>query len=597
MKNNTLKNHLHDALNILFFCIFSLIIPLFCGIIAYFLYFSPLAILIPNLYQKKKVAIWSATDGNGKYLCKKSDKESLHHTIHSISPHLVNAFLSAEDATFFQHRGISFSAIFRSILVNIKKGFFAQGGSTITQQLIKLLYKNFKKTIMRKLRDQCVAFILETRISKERIFERYINELYFGNGIHGIDMAASFFFNKKPDLLTAAESATIAGIIKSPTKYNPINNEKKSLERRNIILGCMKKNNFLDEESYFQAITEQLQLSPGIYQQSAHYIISINKFLERINNNYQKSKNLYIQTTFIPSIQQIAEKIFLEKIDYLQKKCKKVNGAVIILNNKNGAIEGIIHGKLARNNDIERAFRKQHQIGSIIKPLCVIFALLQGDTEETSYMDEPIKIDEWNPQNNNKKFEGKISLKNALIQSNNIVFIKMLQKYGLTNFVDFINKTDLFHIKDAFLSIALGCIEKSPLSIAKYLLFLANKGNKKNPHFIRLITDENGGILYRNKQKEKKLQTIPDEIFDKLDFILKEIGEKLLKKNNIVTNKKIAAKTGTGDKGRGFWCIAYHEAYSVVTFIGSDDNEPLYKYGIRSGTDAAWVSLKILSKI
>lgn len=513
---------------------------------------------------------------------------------------LFHAFISIEDTTFLSHCGISIRSIIRSVLMNIKEKKFVQGGSTITQQYIKLYYGDLQKTFYRKIKEILIAIILEAIHSKETIFESYCNILYFGKNITGVANCSRTLFNKEYTQLEIDEAALLAGIVQRPEHYNPIKNKEAAIKRRNLVLKRMYHEGYITKKEFDQNIQKKTK----IY---CNNFFNHNSPIYRLTENdikslgHQPHHEYEITTSINEKIQKITYQIFIEHIQNIKKKAPTVDGAIVIIDRNTGGIVSLVDGINSTNSKNQTPFYWKRQIGSIIKPLIIYYALLKGDNIHTQYDDSPLdkNIFHWNPKNHYNNFLGDINLEKALRKSNNIIPIKILHKYGIKEFITLIQPFFQTPI-NPYYSIALGCIEATILEIANlYYSFLQphNKIDQKKISYITKIIKKSGGIIYSHEDYIEKsffLKEHSDEIFK----ILEKIGETFKKKYNIKVNDNIYIKTGTTNDSISCWCVCIYKQYLMVSFLGTPENTKLYKQcNIIGSNSVAPLCLEIIKRI
>jgi penicillin-binding protein 1A len=508
--------------------------------------------------------------------------------------HLIEAFVAIEDTEFFYHYGFSIRSIIRSFFKNIKQKSFVEGGSTITQQFIKLYSGNSKKTLFRKIKEICLAILLEACYTKEEIFQAYVNVLYFGKNILGVADCSRILFDKRYTDLSICESALLAAIIRRPEYYNPIKNIEGSFKRRNLVLKRMFEENYIKKNIYEQLIKEVIKINSNVFY-------NVNKSIYQAIEIDMKKLNLLLNHEYVIftsldyNIQNIATNFFNKHIESLKLYNEKIEGAVLITNYRTGRIIAIVNGYNLLNN-FNRAFNWRKQIGSIIKPFIMYFALLNGDEKNTLYNDIPLEDQfKWSPKNHTKKFKGNTTITEALISSNNIIPIRILNKYGIKPFIKIIQPF-FSYILSPYFSLALGCLEATPFEVASLFNTLLNDGIKNNLFYIEKIIKKSGGIVYENFNKDEK-QYFEKEKTIEIKSILAIIGSNAAKKNNINFNTPIYLKTGTTNQAVSCWLVCADEEYSVIVCISSDNNIPLSKYNILSSNSTVPLGLKILKEI
>jgi membrane peptidoglycan carboxypeptidase len=576
-----IKNSLKNS----FFIWFYFILPLLFAVIIFFLDKN-----IINLTNQKKTSPVMIYDKNHTLIKEFSSLIEFH----KMPTHLWQAFIAIEDTEFFSHYGFSMRSIIRSFLKNLETKKFSQGGSTITQQFIKLYTGNAHKTISRKIKELCLAILLEFCYTKEEIFQAYGNILYFGKNIVGIADCARILFNKKYTEVTLEEAATMAAIVKRPEYYNPIINKNNTKKRRDLVLKRMLEENYIKKSDYENAIKKDIIIS-DVSQYNCNKAI-FQAIEGKLSSLQLPLNHEYIVFTSIDStIQAIITNLFNQKINLLKKYNDKIEGTIIVSNYKTGKIIAVVNGKNLMQTK-NRAFSWKKQIGSIIKPFIIYFALRHGDTERSIYSDTPLEEQfKWNPNNCTKKFRGDITIQQALISSNNIVPIRILHKYGINEFNNIMQP--FFQEKlNPYLSIALGCIEATAIEVANLFNTLLNNGIKKMPSCIEKIIKQSGGIIYEN-DNEFSIQYFEPEKINIVKNILEKIGDQLKWQHNMTFNTPIYAKTGTNNNVVNCWLMCANETYSVIICLGSDENIPLDQYKLLNSNTAVPLGLHILKAL
>jgi penicillin-binding protein 1A len=502
-----------------------------------------------------------------------------------IPKNLTHAFLATEDRHFFKHNGISWRGIARSTWVNLTHGRIVQGASTITQQLVKLIFLSNEKTLTRKIKEQLTALVLEYQCTKEQILEAYLNNIYCGAGIYGIQAAAQRFWRKNAQDLSLAQCALLAGLVQSPANYCPlfIKNHDICLRRRNLILKLMKRDAFISDDEYTQACAEPLGIIlEHVHTKAAHAREFIRQTVEHLVGRDQLyNGGLIIKTTLNLEMQKQAEKTFKQHLAQVRTKAP-VDGALITIDAHNGAIKALVGGFEFTESQFNRATQAHRQMGSIFKTFIYASALQQGKHFTDVAVDEPITtIKDWNPNNSTRRFEGPMTLARALATSNNIIAIKTFLEIGAQPVIDVALKC---HLPGPFLpypSLALGCTESSLLqATAAYTIFV-NKGIYEQPYIIEWIKNRWGKKIEKHSSTPE--QVMPQAICSQMIQALKLVPDYL--HNKIQTkwlNVESIGKTGTTNKMRTCWYIGATPSYVTGIYVGCDDNRPLL--GIASAT-------------
>lgn len=504
--------------------------------------------------------------------------------------HVIDAFLSAEDWQFFSHSGISWRGIIRSILVNIYHGRKVQGASTITQQLVKLLFCDHAKTFSRKIKEQVYAMIIEQQFTKHQILEIYLNHVCFGYGIYGVEAAAQRFWNTSITEVSLDQAATLAGIIRSPANYCPLVHPLSSEHRRNVILNVMRKRDLISEQEYHQAVKKPVKIENTDQSMSGAYVKEmLRQFLEKkVGKIALYSGGLTIQTTINTSLQQCAEQEFQQQVMQLRQKLgKPIDGGLISLDVQTGEIKALVGGIDFLASPFNRAVQARRQLGSIFKPLVYAAALERGMDFDEVVMDEPIQVEQadivWSPNNWNKKFNGPITRAFALSHSNNIVTIKTLLETGVQKVIDVAKRCHLPGPYFPYPSLALGCIDSTLIQAAATFNIFANNGMYVEPHCITWVKDRWGAKIYKaDMVSERVLSTY---VVSKVAKVLMHGLQRVRKffTDQWFTGEAIS-KTGTTNDSRTCWYIGSTPTITTAVYLGCDDNQPLgaHVYPIRT---------------
>lgn len=502
-------------------------------------------------------------------------------------PHYVSdAFVSIEDKRFYNHSGIDFIRIAGAFVDNIKSGKFKEGGSTITQQLVKNTILYGDKTIERKIKEIKLAQKVEKKYKKKEILEKYLNVVYFGSNVYGLANASRHYLGKDASELTVAESAMLAGVINNPTLYNPYKNQENALKRRNYILKLMKERNVITDEQYNFSIQEKLNLVCG-KASSTQYYNQVMRILELNNVDFIRDKDVAVTLTIDRDLSETVSKV-------VEELCSDYNVNVIIAENASG---NVLCNVSTFRYDISSA---RFMPGSVIKPILCYAPLLENNEIYTvsPVNDEHYSVGEYMPENFNKKYRGRISQSEALAYSSNSVALQNVEKIGLENAVRFAEKTGLhFTANDRKnYATALGGIERGfTLNeiLASYLC-IANNGNRTAPLYVNCIDKRNQSVFLNTNINEKAMKAETAFLLSEMMWECAEFGTAKLLKNH----KNVCAKTGTvGDKdgNSDCYCIAFSPSYTVLCHVSENNKElPLEVMGGTLPTRIADRIFKIL---
>jgi penicillin-binding protein 1A len=538
------------------------------------------------LMQLPKTTVTRVLDDEGNELFRLEKDHRLPIPLSHMPEKVIAAFIAAEDHNFFNHPGICIRGIARSTLTNIKKRRLAQGASTITQQLVKILFFDSKKTFARKLKEQVVAFIIEAHYSKEQILELYLNHIYFGGGIYGVEAACQRFWGKSIAHISTAQAATLAAIVKAPSRYCPLFDTERVLPRRNATIRVMKKLGIITPLQTEQALQEPLTVkahpAPDGYIKQA-IIAELEKLVGR-HALYHES--FTVKTTFNACLQEALAYSFRTQCAALRSTITpELNGGAIVIDHATGAIKAMVGGFDFNSSNFNRALFARRQMGSILKPLVYACALEEGATLAQIEVDEPLSINQaggiWQPNNASKTFSGPMTLARALLRSNNIIAIKTLLKCRPDHFHTLATAAGLTMPSAVFPALALGCIDETPRSVANYFSIFACQGIYHTSYFINYVASENGVKLWRHTPTSHRV--VSAEVAGQIQSVLYERMEKFKSLHHETATPAAIGKTGTAHESRTCWFVASTPSLTYA-YIGRDDNKPLGEHTLASRT-------------
>ena len=508
---------------------------------------------------------------------------------HQIPPCVVNAFVAVEDWKFFSHNGISYKGIIRSLIANVIRRRKAQGASTITQQLVRLLFFETKKSYTRKIKEQILALVVERQFTKEQIMETYLNHIYLGAGIYGVEAACQRFWGKSVTDCSIDEAAILASIVRYPSRYCPLYNPEASQKRRNLILHNMLKLGLISQEEYTAAREKPVSiraLEKNIL--GSHIKETMRLFLE---DTFGKKKlytgGLKIQTTINSHMQHHAEKVFKRMFKSLHDTYSdELDGALVCIEGSTGAIKALVGGCNFATSQFNRALQANRQMGSTFKSLVYAHALTQGKTFLDTAIDEPFTLlqggKEWAPRNANRTFKGPMTLAYALSRSNNIVTIKTFLEAGPEGVVELAKACNLSP-SHAYPSLALGCIEATPLETVAMMNIFAQHGRYAQPYSIVWVKDEWGTKLYKAGPQRK--QVLAPAVSSQVAKVLTLRIEQARKKSpQLWCPCDALGKSGTTNDARTCFFVGSTPRYTTGVYVGYDDNRSLGRWAMGSRT-------------
>lgn len=516
-------------------------------------------------------------------------------TIDRIPLFLQKAVVAVEDARFYEHGGIDVRGIARALMKDVVKGRLAEGGSTITQQLIKNKYLSGEKTIERKLDEARLAMEFEKKYSKKQILEMYFNEIYYGNGAWGIAQAARLYFDKNPEELTDAECAQLAGVQKNPSRYNPLGKPEHVTGRRDVVLKRMEDLGMISS-SQKQALRSRPAsvVKPGQVPQYLAHIRS--RLIERYGVDIIDQGGLEVTAALDLNLQKQAEQFLREGI---KRIAPDLQGALVCLDAATGDVLAAVGGADATVNSYNRAFLARRQPGSAIKPLIYAAALEDKLVTAGSIMnDAPVSYDKgngevWKPLNYGRELYGELSIRRALAYSNNIISVKLLDSVGVPHFVDFARKMGLTLQAENGLSLALGTGEVSLYELAlAYSPFATGGGRLEGRDIIR--------IYDRNRRTWTEIPPVVTPVLSpEAAYVTTRMMQDVMDYGTAKGLKKFgkmypsAGKTGTTDDYRDAWFVGYTPQVITGVWAGYDKPRPGGK-GFTGGAVAAPVWEKIM---
>ena len=495
--------------------------------------------------------------------------------IDGISKHTIDAFISAEDARFYTHSGIDLYRIFGAAWADLKAGGYVQGASTISQQLIKLSHLSSEKTLDRKLEEAVLATKLESVFSKDEIMEMYLNYIYFGGGYYGIEAASLGYFGVHASELSAAQSAQLAGILKSPSSYAPHIDMEASVSRRNNVLRLMRDYGCLSEEEYSEAKNEECVLSPALPSERNALIDRALEEAERltgITSDELLTGGYSLYLSLNSGIQEACESIFRDSSLFPSDNAQ---GALVVLDSYGGI--GAMLGSRGEYSpgELNRAVDIERQPGSLIKPVLVYAPALEelGYNAATILEDVPTSFGDYSPRNSDDKYYGAVTLRTAVTKSLNVPAVRVLETLGVRNAATFAQSIGVDFRGEALgLPLALGGFSHgvSPLEMAGAYSSFSRGGLYVAPHVIKSIC-RNGEEIYKWRYSGRRVMDETNSYL--LTSMLQSVASEGTGKRLSDTGLPLAAKTGTSIDGNGVrdaWCAAYTRDYTAVIWMGTD---------------------------
>ncbi|MBO4284927.1 MAG: PBP1A family penicillin-binding protein [Alphaproteobacteria bacterium] len=501
--------------------------------------------------------------------------------------YVPKAIIDVEDRRFYSHFGFDIIGFVRAMATNVFKRRYAQGASTITQQVAKNLFLTPKKNLKRKVQELLLAFWLEKKFSKEQILTLYLNRVYLGAGTYGIEAASNRYFAKSSRDLSLKEAAVLAGMLKAPSRYNPIYSKQNAQNRAKIVLNLMFSHGSINEAELKKAEKEplvditQYKVAGGRHFADMVYG-EVNAYIG------ERDEDIYVSTTLDQDLQQKAEWILKDAVR-ANAKNNVSEGALIILD-YGGAIKAMVGGVDYSKSQFNRASQALRQPGSAFKTFVYLTALEKGFKPSDTISDTPISIGSWRPENYGKKYYGDVTLDFAFSNSLNLATVRLAQQLNINDIVRNAKRMGITTTLKKNPALALGANEVKLVDMATAYLSIANGGNAAFVYAIEGIYSKDGRELY-NRAEDSSMRIIKKDVAAKMTKMLENVVAFGTGKN-AQTGEFVAGKTGTSQDFRDAWFVGFTKKYVVAVWVGNDDNSPMKN--VTGGTVPAQIFKKIM---
>ena len=521
-------------------------------------------------FQRRASVTVLAADGNE--FARFGDLHGTTLSVDDLPPEMVNAVLAIEDRRFFSHLGVDPVGLARAAYTNWRSGRTVQGGSTLTQQLAKNLFLTPERSLKRKAQEALLALWLEYRFSKKEILTAYLNRVYLGAGTFGVDAAARTYFGKPATRLTLRESATIAGLLKAPSRYAPSANPNEAADRSRVVLGAMATAGFITREQAAAAAAEpnpQRQRSAGDGRYFADWITDlVPSFLGRDHGD------VVVLTTLDLDLQRAAEQRMAEMLNGPAAAARARQGALVAMT-RDGAVRALVGGRDFSESEFNRATQAMRQPGSAFKPFVFLAALQAGWTPDRQVADAPVRVGDWKPGNYDGKYRGTITMAQALAYSSNTATVRIIDKVGVEPVRRIARTLGILSPMVKDLSLGLGTSEVSLLELTSAYAGIAARGASVWPYAITEIRDRNGTVLYRRQGGAGGAAIQPTHAVQLTRMMADVLDYGTGKAARL--NRPAAGKTGTTQDYRDAWFIGFTADLVAGVWLGNDNNSPMDK--------------------
>ena len=530
-----------------------------------------------------------------------------------IPEQLVSALVAVEDRDFFHHFGIDPIAIGRALWANIRATRVVQGGSTLTQQLVKNFFLTGERTLWRKINEALMALILEYRYSKDEILEAYVNEVYLGQSggkaIHGFALASRFYFNRPLQELDLSRTALLVALVRGPSAYDPRNYPQRAVTRRDLVLDLMSAQGIIDQDMATQAKSRGLGIEQGNLQASGTPAF-MDLIRRQLRRDYREedlnAEGLRIFSTLDPWVQRQAEEGLTQQLTKLEMSRRlpkgALQGALTLAEVETGEVLALVGDRNPRFAGFNRALDALRPVGSLIKPVVYLTALSQPGRYQlmSELEDKPIRIqgangEIWQPGNYDNQYHGRVRLQEGLIQSHNLATVRLGLDVGLASVIDNLEAMGIHRPLEPYPSLLLGAVSLSPLEMTQMYQTLANGGYSATIKAIREVTDASGKPLSRYPL------SIKPAVDTRAVFLLRHAMREVTRSGTakalqwlLPAGSEVAGKTGTTDKLRDSWFAGFDRQRVGVVWVGRDDNGPM---GLSGSAGAMRIWADIMNRI
>ena len=507
---------------------------------------------------------------------------------------LITTLLEIEDRAFFEHLGVNFLAIARAFVKNVSAGRVVEGGSTITQQLVKNYFLNSQKSYARKFKEIIMALIMDHRYSKEQILEAYLNEIYLGQngsaGIYGFGLASYFYFGIPISELSVDQMALLVGLIKGPSYYDPWRQEAHALERRNTVLAVLRSRGHLSEEEYRKYSERPI----GVIRRGSMNYSKTPAFMgllkmeisERFGEEFLSGNGIRIFSSLDPQSQAAAEQAVAQELDAIEERTRRkgLEAAMVVSSWRTAEVAAVVGSRTPQYAGFNRVIEGRRQIGSLAKPFVYHTAFSRGYHLGNIVIDEPITVrlsngKLWSPKNDDKNFRGEIRVINAMARSLNVPTVKIGMHVGLRQVVDTFRAAGLQRELPLYPSILLGSMELTPYELNALYAGLATEGVYTSLTTLRTVVKD-GQVVYErgNTRREKSLDA--RDVYLTLYGMTEATRTGTARRiGRMFPEVRIASKTGTTNDNRDTWAVGLDSEELVTTWVGYDDNKSTNLYG------------------
>ncbi|MGI9382199.1 MAG: transglycosylase domain-containing protein, partial [Methyloligellaceae bacterium] len=527
---------------------------------------------------------------NGRVLAERGLRRG-HIRLGQLPPYAVDAVLATEDRRFYSHMGVDPVGLARAAARNAWAGRVVEGGSTISQQLAKNLFLKPERTLARKLQEAILAIWLETKFSKKKILELYLNRVYFGAGAYGIEAAARRYFGKSARHITLPEAALLAGLLKAPSRYAPTSSARRAKRRASVVIENMVKARLLSPAQAVTALASPARVRnpSGItgYEYAVDWVVELLPGFVG-----EQRTDLIVETTIDAALQRKAQNIVRLAVARNSVRHRVGEAAAAVLDRR-GAIMALVGGRSYKRSQFNRAVKAYRQPGSAFKPFVFLAALESGMTPDTLARDTPVTINGWRPKNYKNRYRGNVTLRDGLAHSSNAVAVRLTMEVGRWRVVRTARRLGISSPLHTRPSIALGTAEVNLVELTSAYAPFANGGRGVLPHIINRVTTARGKVLYKRRGSGPG-RVVADPFVGAMNEMMNATLMDGTGRQAALTRHPAGGKTGTTQNSRDAWFIGYTSHLIAGVWVGNDDGSPMKK--VTGGTLPARIWKSIMTE-
>lgn len=534
------------------------------------------------------VFIWVASDlPDPEELWKKTDRPSITYVdingvvidrrgaadappvdLKSLPDYVPKAVMAIEDRKFYQHWGFDFFGLARAMFINVRAGRVVQGGSTLTQQLAKNLFLSSEQSMKRKAQELLLSVWLESRFTKDEILSLYLARVYFGAGAYGLDQAAERYFNKSPSNLTISEAALLAGLLKAPSRYNPVSSTVRAAERATVVLDVMEKEGVITHEQRLQAVRQPLRFVPNARGSNIGY------FLDWIEPEVaaiieEPKEDIIVETTLDMRHQIAAENAILHELEKNSRSLRMSQAALVAISG-DGGVRALVGGKSYNESEFNRAIDAKRQPGSAFKPFVYAAAFERGETPNSIRDDHPIKLGDWAPQNYDGQYHGQMTLLSAFTRSINTIAVQLSEEAGRDSVIRVARRLGIHSRIEPDPTLALGTQVVAPIELTGAYVPFSNGGAAITPFGFKRVRTRSGSILWERPTPQPR-RVLDDTVLRNMNFMFAQNVVGGTARSAALSDRMVGGKTGTTSDYRDAWFVGFTAGYTTGVWVGNDD--------------------------